>query len=58
MTLENDTLMEISRFPRQALHARSLGFVHPKTLELLVFQSRLPHDFCSLIKALETANNH
>ncbi|MEC9022669.1 MAG: RluA family pseudouridine synthase [Pseudomonadota bacterium] len=58
MTLENDTLMEISRFPRQALHARSLGFVHPRTLELLIFQSRLPHDLDSLIKALATANNH
>ena len=58
MSLENDTLMEIRRFPRQALHARSLGFVHPKTLELLVLQSRLPRDFCSLIKAVETANNH
>lgn len=58
MTLENDTLMEISRFPRQALHARSLGFIHPRTLELLIFQSRLPHDLGSLIKALTTANNH
>ena len=58
MTLENDTLLEISRFPRQALHARSLGFVHPKTSELLIFESRLPDDFCSLIKALETANNY
>lgn len=58
MTLENNTLLEISRFPRQALHARSLGFVHPKTSKLLVFESRLPNDFRSLIKAWEAANNH
>ena len=57
-TLENDTLLQINRFSRQALHARSLGFVHPKTLEPLIFEARLPHDFCCLIKTLETANNH
>jgi 23S rRNA pseudouridine1911/1915/1917 synthase len=37
--------------PRQALHAKSLGFVHPSTNEELNFESELPNDFSeSLIK--------
>lgn len=31
--------------PRQALHARSLGFVHPKTREKVLFEQKLPPDF-------------
>ncbi|MEL7270398.1 MAG: RluA family pseudouridine synthase [Bacteroidota bacterium] len=31
--------------PRQALHAKTLGFVHPVTQELLRFDSPLPDDF-------------
>jgi len=30
--------------PRHALHARSLGFVHPETGEDLHFDSKLPDD--------------
>ena len=30
--------------PRQALHARTLGFVHPKTGEQLFFEAPLPND--------------
>lgn len=31
--------------PRQALHAKTLGFVHPKTKERMFFDSELPDDF-------------
>lgn len=31
--------------PRQALHAQSIGFVHPTTGEELYFESELPEDF-------------
>ena len=31
--------------PRQALHARTLGFIHPITNEELFFESPLPNDF-------------
>ncbi len=31
--------------PRQALHAKSLGFVHPKSKQRLFFESPLPEDF-------------
>lgn len=31
--------------PRQALHAQSLGFIHPQTKKLLSFEVPLPEDF-------------
>lgn len=39
--------------PRQALHAKSLGFVHPVTKEFLQFDSDLPQDFASAIEKWE-----
>lgn len=39
-------------FPRQALHAASLGFEHPVTGEELEFESPLPDDMSNLIHAL------
>ena len=44
--------------PRQALHARTLGFIHPKTGEFMQFDSELPEDFKSCIEKWEnyTAN--
>jgi len=43
----------IARFPRQALHARLLGFTHPISGERLVFDSPLPEDMRRLITNLE-----
>ena len=40
-------------FPRQALHARLLGFVHPASGERLEFESPLPADMTGLIENLE-----
>lgn len=37
--------------PRQALHAKTLGFVHPVTGEMMNFDSELPDDFCALLDA-------
>ncbi len=34
-----------SLLPRQALHAKSLGFIHPKTKENLYFEVPMPEDF-------------
>lgn len=36
--------------PRQALHAKSLGFVHPVTKEFLQFNSELPADFTAVLE--------
>ena len=35
--------------PRQALHAKSLGFVHPTTKQFMQFECELPDDFKQLI---------
>ncbi|SLN47851.1 Ribosomal large subunit pseudouridine synthase D [Falsiruegeria litorea R37] len=42
----------VRAFPRQALHAAVLGFVHPVTGEDLRFEAPLPQDMESLITAL------
>lgn len=39
--------------PRQALHAKSLGFVHPKSGEWMQFDSQLPEDFLNAIEKWE-----
>ncbi len=36
--------------PRQALHARSLGFIHPKTKKELHFETDLPVDMTTVIE--------
>ena len=38
-----------SMLPRQALHAKSLGFIHPTTNEEVFFDSDLPDDMQSVI---------
>lgn len=35
--------------PRQALHAQSLGFIHPSTKKYIYFESELPEDFQAVI---------
>ena len=47
------TSAEIGAFPRQALHARLLGFSHPASREHLVFDSPLPADLERLEANLE-----
>ena len=36
----------------QVLHAKTLGFIHPKTGEYMEFTSKLPQYFCNLINKL------
>jgi len=43
----------IAAFPRQALHAKRLGFIHPATGQALEFDSALPADLGALIRNLE-----
>ena len=40
--------------PRQALHARTLGFVHPETGEEMFFSAPLPPDMTALIDKWRT----
>jgi len=39
-----------SLMPRQALHAKSLGFVHPKSGERMYFEAPLPIDFAAVME--------
>ena len=36
-------------FPRQALHAMAIKFIHPATQDQLSFEAGLPQDFSGLI---------
>jgi len=51
-----DVEKNINNFNRQALHAKSLSFVHPKTKKQLFFEGKRPKDFEVLIKSLEKAS--
>ncbi|MCG8321222.1 MAG: RluA family pseudouridine synthase [Cytophagales bacterium] len=44
--------------PRQALHAKSLGFVHPETARHIAFDSDLPEDFRGVLEKWEHYVNH
>jgi len=37
---------------RQALHAKSLGFIHPVSKKLIIFESKLPRDFKKILDLL------
>ena len=39
--------------PRQALHAKTLGFTHPKTGKFMQFDSEIPDDFQSCVEKWE-----
>ncbi len=42
----------LANFPRQALHARELTLVHPRTEEIMTWEVELPDDFIELLNAL------
>ena len=44
-------LLEV--MPRQALHARVLGFIHPRTKEKMHFESSLPEDMRKIINKIK-----
>lgn len=44
---------KISELKRQMLHARTLGFIHPKTGIEMNFEAPLPEDFQELLNALK-----
>ncbi|PRY85903.1 RluA family pseudouridine synthase [Mongoliibacter ruber] len=44
--------------PRQALHAKSLGFTHPVTGEKIYFESPLPEDFTAVVNKWENYVNY
>ena len=46
----------ILKLNRQFLHAKTLGFVHPKTNEEMIFSSILPKELGILLKMLQNSN--
>lgn len=44
--------------PRQALHAKTLGFRHPITKEMMQFDSPLPNDFEACLEKWRTYTEH
>ena len=46
----------INNFNRQALHAKSLDFIHPATKKEMFFEAKRPKDFDKLIKSLNKAS--
>jgi len=54
--IDADLEKEINNFNRQALHAKNLGFVHPKTKKEVFFEAKRPDDFDTLIKKLKKAS--
>ena len=54
--IEANVEKQINSFARQALHAKSLGFIHPKTEKEIFFEAERPKDFNALIKNLKKAS--
>ena len=53
-----DTNLEnlIYKLDRQFLHAQTLGFIHPKTDEEMVFTSILPHELENILLLLRNTS--
>jgi 23S rRNA pseudouridine1911/1915/1917 synthase len=41
-------------FPRQALHAETLGFAHPRTGKTVSFRADIPQDMAELLRDIDT----
>ncbi len=50
-----DAAAAAASFPRQALHAASLGFTHPVSGEEMLFEAPLPPDMAQLLQVLQAA---
>ncbi len=44
--------------PRQALHAKTLGFIHPRTGEEMSFEAELPQDLAELLEKWREYSKH
>ena len=56
-TIQDPKLRElIKELGRQALHAKTLGFIHPATGQYLEFDTELPADMARVIEYLEKAS--
>ena len=54
--IDLDVHNSISKLNRQFLHAKTLGFTHPRTKKLMKFNSVLPKDLNKILKMLRNTN--
>jgi len=54
--IDNKLEQLILKLDRQFLHAKSLGFIHPNSGELIEFSSFLPHGLEKILKMLRKLN--
>ncbi len=52
----NDEMLERLKMKRLALHASSLGFMHPRTKEWMMLNSSLPADMKDFLEKIEAAD--
>ena len=52
--LSSSAISAINELPGQALHAKSLGFTHPKTEKVQLFQSVIPDYLSNLINSIKS----
>jgi 23S rRNA pseudouridine1911/1915/1917 synthase len=52
-SLSSDLRLRLLDFPRQALHAASLGFRHPRSGRDLTFSASIPADYQQLVDAID-----
>ena len=50
--IDEDLYNKISNLERQFLHAKQLGFDHPRTGERLEFSSNIPNELNDILKKL------
>lgn len=53
-SLDPDEARILTEFPRQALHAFRLGFIHPESGQHIDFETEIPPDMTKLINFLES----
>tara|TARA_B110000438_G_scaffold282070_1_gene308779 strand:- start:4439 stop:5410 length:972 start_codon:yes stop_codon:yes gene_type:complete len=54
--IDSELESKINNFNRQALHAKSLGFIHPKSKKEIFFEAKRPKDFDELLKTLKISS--
>ena len=51
---EDDVAEQIITFPRQALHAHEISFIHPRSEEKMTFKADFPEDMLNLKKLIKS----
>ena len=55
--IHNDFFNKLHKLSGQALHAKTLGFIHPKTKKFMSFNSELPDGFKKILNLLENLSS-